>query len=516
MLQILLIAIAITVVPALESGSHPHPSPSSEIQRLIVELDSDKFAAREAATLQLASYGESALKPLASHYLENSSTESAWRVKRVLTQIGTESENEESSLKAIGVLLVLDSRAASNEKLKSLIDTWRENRSKRAINYLVSRGASRQNNDFNRQIFFPQPVLRFQQNPVIKPSRNPLRVSKPKKYSASEAKSKINELVAGDFDSIQKFVFARLPEDPNQSNKSLVNGGLQAQIQGFGNVRQDLTILEVGDKWTGTSKDLQKLTEIHSLGAVRIKDQTLTQVDLRTLAKLDGLAHLGLDNVKVKAGHVFDIELPQGVNSIELTNQEIESETLRWMAKKSVSSLTIDDCQFTRNSLQEFSKLTSLEMLDLRRLKLDADFFVEMAQIPGIRRIVLSVCKFKASTYRQFAARRPSVIAFNPVSFLGVQGSPNSRRPGSFTCEIELVVQGSSAEQAGIHAGDIIESVNGESVQSFTDLRMFISQHDIGETMEVGVLRKTDDPDKPSERKKLTVTLGENPDRPFR
>ncbi|MEM9411943.1 MAG: PDZ domain-containing protein, partial [Planctomycetota bacterium] len=57
---------------------------------------------------------------------------------------------------------------------------------------------------------------------------------------------------------------------------------------------------------------------------------------------------------------------------------------------------------------------------------------------------------------------------------------------------------------AGIVAGDIILGVNGAAIKSFEELRMFISQYDIGEEMKLSVQRGT-------KKLELSAKLGDNP-----
>ena len=54
---------------------------------------------------------------------------------------------------------------------------------------------------------------------------------------------------------------------------------------------------------------------------------------------------------------------------------------------------------------------------------------------------------------------------------------------------IDSVDAGSSADQAGIQAGDIITKIDGEAIRSFDDLRAAIKRHSAGETVDIEVYR---------------------------
>lgn len=500
---ILTISFTSWIVGQTTPGSSPTSSPT-EIDQLITALDADKFLTREAATQDLANLGPRALSPVSNHFF-NATTESAWRVKRVLTQIGTDAVDELTSLKAIGILLILDNQLDSD--LESLIETWKVNRSKRATEHLLAKGAELQE---NVQIVGVQRQLFFSSQGGLTGS-NPLRsIKRPRRLDPQKAKSQIRDLVSGDLDSVQKFVFQRLPSAGYAAGTGgdLVNQQVQNQVlralnqQPFNGNRK---VLEFGTAWTGSSTDFQRLEEIHDLSAIRFDGQTLSREDLKVVANLESLQHFSAARTKVRRGHLYDIELPRSVTSIELADQDLENETFKWLANYRLSELTLDNCRIPPAINDSISKMSDLEILNLRRTNISPGLFSALNKNTSLRRIVVSLCKFDINEYRRFvASSRPRLISFDPVSFLGVQGTRNITRPGDYTCEIELVVDGSGADKAGITAGDIVESVNGQDVQSFDDLRMFISQHDVGESMKVKITRGP-------EKLDLTVTLGENP-----
>jgi serine protease Do len=62
--------------------------------------------------------------------------------------------------------------------------------------------------------------------------------------------------------------------------------------------------------------------------------------------------------------------------------------------------------------------------------------------------------------------------------------------------------KGSSAAQAGLENYDIITALDGEKVETYSDLQAMVLEHEIGDTVTVTVLRG-------SEFKNFTVTLQE-------
>jgi Do/DeqQ family serine protease len=54
---------------------------------------------------------------------------------------------------------------------------------------------------------------------------------------------------------------------------------------------------------------------------------------------------------------------------------------------------------------------------------------------------------------------------------------------------VSQVLPGSAAEKAGVHSGDVITAVNGQSVKSNTDLRNAIGLLRVGQPVEIGLMR---------------------------
>jgi S1-C subfamily serine protease len=61
--------------------------------------------------------------------------------------------------------------------------------------------------------------------------------------------------------------------------------------------------------------------------------------------------------------------------------------------------------------------------------------------------------------------------------------------PNALGALVSQVVDGSPAEKAGIHTGDVITSVNGQPVKSNSELRNSIGLMRVGDKVEIGLLR---------------------------
>ena len=454
------------------------------VDELIRRLDSSRFEMRESATNELITLGADSLKPIAFHFLD-ATPEAAWRIKRVLENISVQSREEIASLKAIGILILLDHKV--DEELEGLVQQWRENRSMRAINYLVSKGAQTAPSGVHRQLMIQPPMIQIQST-FQNPNSNPLRRTVRKKVPRKELRDEIEKVVNGDFDEVQKYVLNHLPA-LSGSDGRLVNDPfvVNGAMGGMGANRLSNTFLEFGDQWRGNIKDLQKLRDIHSLVAVRFKDQKLATDDLDFLSSLRALSHVGLANVQFNSGDLTDLVIPKSVTSLEFENCRIDEETVSWLSEHPVMSLVLNSCDLDATAMKSFEDFKVLQSLDIRRTKLDTHIFDQWMGMAELKRIYLSVCKFNPDDFRAFNKIRPRVIIFNPVSFLGVQAPRDSR--GRFTCEIERVVAGSGAEKAGVMPGDIVTKVNDVEIEEFEELRMFISQFEVGGKLKLTVQR---------------------------
>ena len=87
-------------------------------------------------------------------------------------------------------------------------------------------------------------------------------------------------------------------------------------------------------------------------------------------------------------------------------------------------------------------------------------------------------------------------------AFLGVQ--VQTVATPVFGASIQSVEAGSAAAKAGLHAGDMIATVDGKAVTTSEALQSAISSHKPGEKITLGIVRG-------GSRRTLTVTLAARP-----
>ena len=105
------------------------------------------------------------------------------------------------------------------------------------------------------------------------------------------------------------------------------------------------------------------------------------------------------------------------------------------------------------------------------------------------------------------AGRSSSTVHIGPSAFLGVQIRPSESRlaPDSAGASVAGVLSGSTAQRAGLAAGDMITSLGNTTVSSPTDLSAAMQQHHPGDRVTVGWV------DQSGDTHSVTVTLGGGP-----
>lgn len=105
------------------------------------------------------------------------------------------------------------------------------------------------------------------------------------------------------------------------------------------------------------------------------------------------------------------------------------------------------------------------------------------------------------------SGRSSSTVHIGPSAFLGVEIQPSQSRFGSDSsgADVAGVLSGTTAERAGLGAGDVITSLGNASVSSPTDLSAAMQQHHPGDRVTIGWV------DRSGNTHSVTVTLAAGP-----
>ncbi len=510
----------VSLVASWASAQVAPTRPADRIGSLIDQLNAEQYQQREQAMTELISMGGAALRPLAYRYF-GAPPESAWRIKKTLQAIGTENDDPEVCFKAIGILIVLD--RSLGDGVVQLLNEWREKRSEKALNHLVSLGAQvRYELDgmidpaLGMQIQFREVII---EDMRMVDEAEPVEKSKPqdrKRYDPREAFALVNEVLNGSPEENEEFVWSRYREitdssvaapSPSVGGQLILRGG---QL-GFGGVTIDRPVVILHRDWAGTDEDFRRLAHIHNLMGLRMVNRNVSEAQAEVIEGLQPMQILTFERCQFVEHPMTEIQLPPGLVRLELSGQSVDRATGKWLAQGNVASLVLNDCEIDSSFGTALSDAESLQSIRLSRVAVPGELFAGLAKLPNLSALEFSVAKFSPENLRAFQENRPGVMVnFAPVAFLGVQAPTALNRYSAETeCLIDSVVDGSSAARGGVLPGDVIRKVDGHAIERFEELRMFISQHDVDDELELEI-------DRGGRKLNLKVRLGSIEEAPLR
>ena len=245
------------------------------------------------------------------------------------------------------------------------------------------------------------------------------------------------------------------------------------------------------EDWQGDAEDLKRLKQIYQLNGLRFKGRSILLGEADVVSELDQLHYLAIEGCETNGFKLHDLTLPKSIQVVDLGMVQMDESTVRMLANMDLLALRMEECEISPGAIKAFSSLTSVRELSWTRTPISGELFDAMAKLPALQTVNLSVSKFLHEDKKRFEQQRPSCRFINvPVAFLGVQGPQTiSSYQQEEDCLIEQVVADSSAAKAGIEPGDIIRKVSGQPIDKFEELRMFITQHNAGESLELDVER---------------------------
>ncbi|MFT7629613.1 MAG: hypothetical protein ACI87E_000613 [Mariniblastus sp.] len=510
--------------PAPETGA----SLNAQIEQALADLDAPSYKTRERAKLQLAKFGGEALKSLAFHSL-NCSPEAQWRIRKTLEDISINGD-EDVCFKALGLLKFrYDIESTTNstltQSLQQLEAQWRLKRKQAAIKRLRQLGAVVNDPIEDAMQDGREMALLLGQNVIFTnraygaapaPAKRKPKINEITKLSPQQARAQINEILMADIDTNRNRVF-ELDEEPdpdaaeltenvpgrvaieNQIRVQRLLAGAGASYNGPG-----LTI-EIGQDWQGTSEDLLLLKDLRNVQVLTLSQQTISKQNLATFGNISTLSQLTLDACDVEQDILSDGQWPS-LRELEFKNCLVDSALLESCSEiASLQMLNFNSCQLQDSALVGLESFKRLRGLQFKDTDIDKSVFDALVSLKQVSYLNLAVCKFNTADYKAFKAKRPNLqIAYKAQAFFGVRGGPTNlavARPfdqphslrgvdaESDPCEISEVIPDSGAARAGIKIGDVIESVDGQAIMTFEDLKLHIAQHRAGDVLNVTIQR---------------------------
>lgn len=518
-----------------------------DIGALITLLDSREFAHREQASHDLAAIGEPVIGPLAYRSFR-CSPETGWRIKKTLEQICI-GGSEHVFLKAVAILKLRFNVGSSNnpelaQTLAKLESDWRKMRKREAVAKLREAGAT-VNDPFEnidmqlqRMPVWQDANLIIFTDDLIDSSNNTSKSKTVKQRTAKvklteqEVKVQIKTILNSDIEKNRELVFGssiekmfsnpEYPEfTPNVAaqfalrNQFRANQLAMGRLQGISSAG---VTVELGENWKGLATDYQLLDDIENLREMTFVKQSVTSETFKKLAGIGTLTKLVFDDCEIETTGLSDANW-NILSAVELKNQTISTSLIESCASvRSLRSMTFTACKMKDAALDA---LSNLQVMQFNDIELDDTIFASLADLKHLNYVNLTVCKFETDDYKTLKAARPNLqIAFTAQAFFGVRGPVNMALEGRIRFDqngqpiamddgvsITDVIAGSGAQKAGVKIGDVIESINGQTIEKFEDLRLHIAQHRAGDKLDVTVLRD----EKPV---KLQVELGSQKDAP--
>ena len=496
----------------------PDDSNLNQVSALISQLDSKDYQQREQAGEALINIGEPAVGPLALKSFE-CSPEACWRIRKILEQISTRG-SETVFYKTTGILqLRFDSNSAEMEQRLSVLEKkWKAQRKKYAISTLRKSGAV-VNDPLEGQKLPSELLIDIEMVPLgggrhilivngqvveqspAPNSRTQVRANRPtkKRLSSTQAKKEIERILGSDLKQARKIVIGRdsAPSRPGETDlleaqrQLLARGAFVGGVPNFSG--QGVTI-ELGEGWKGSTKDLDALNEVLNLTEVKLTSQSVNEPALERIATIRSIKKLVFENCDLTSKDVKIFQGSKSIQEIELANLKLSNDLLASLESFSAANvLTFRECEFDPGvRFDVLKRLTRLRGIQFEGLDISAGLFESFAEIKHLSYINLSYCKFQTVSYKSLKKIRPNLqITYSAKALLGVRGPNNFGRvpPEADECIISEVIAGSGAQKGGMKVNDVIESINGQKVEVFEDLRLHVAQHRPGEKLDVTVNR---------------------------
>jgi hypothetical protein len=522
-------AIVLLALLMLASGNliaGPACASPQDLRSLIDQLDDNDFQRRESAQSQIVALGDAAIVPLAKR-LSSCSPETCSRIKRAMYQIA-ENCNEDSLFKILSILKVRFE--IPDQQIQPLLTRWAVMGRKAVIQRWRDSGATvvDPNERMVDQGLVGQPfvpggrpmalngiqVFRGgQQIPQMQFRVNPLAESQ----QANEALGNQAKNDEADADVPRPPEAISMPEriDVVLANSTQQNIddvlGEEEKGQSF---KSALAIIQsfpvqvsLDANWQGDVTDFSRRSDARTLPISNITFDSLTLDSAwAKVLRWHPIEVCMISNCSIADDvSIQSPLLPPSVSTLTIGKSNNPGELIRALLpkKSKVYRFGLVDSVLDSETFQAIQGLNIMS-LELENMDLDERDFSSLEDLPRLRQLTLSRCRFAAKSFRDFESGLQGRVRldFTAKAFLGVRGNtapimfgPNlelNRAGGGrekIGCLITEVVSGAAADDAGVQAGDIILKIGDQQVDDFSDLRILIAQYGIGDQIVIRVRR---------------------------
>ena len=254
---------------------------------------------------------------------------------------------------------------------------------------------------------------------------------------------------------------------------------------------------------------LQRVAGLQVTAASRRAQDALDKLDsLRQARSLSALQHLGAkltrqheetglpivgEMLELRIDHRWrgtDKDLIQlkwliDVDQITFEGKRVDPNWIRHAEQMpNVAIIKIKRVNITDQTLAHFPKLNSLKFVKLLYVPISNDGLVHIKNCNRLEKVLLYGTKVTEEGADRLRVALVAEVDRRDGAFLGI--SPSHLGPDWF---IRSVTPGSSAENAGIRAGDMIISYEGQKIADFNELTALIAKHPPGSTVPIGIRR---------------------------
>ncbi len=151
-------------------------------------------------------------------------------------------------------------------------------------------------------------------------------------------------------------------------------------------------------------------------------------------------------------------------------------------------TITMRNSKLEANVLEPLAKLSRIDLLEFRYVKLSREDAEQIAKLPIRVQLSLMGTDLDDGANQMLREKLAGLkIDIKQGGFLGVQC--NSFAP---FCQIDRIVTGGAAEDAGMMPGDVVEKIDEAPIANFTDLQTEISKHRADDELTLHVDRQGD------------------------
>lgn len=144
-------------------------------------------------------------------------------------------------------------------------------------------------------------------------------------------------------------------------------------------------------------------------------------------------------------------------------------------------TISLSEAKIDSDVFSPLAKMYRIDELEFRYIKLSAEDGDKIAKLPIRVQLGLMGTGLPREAEMKLRESLPGLsIVLKEGGFLGVRC--NSFSP---VCQIDNVVEGGAAHNAGLEPGDVITDINGTKIARFDDLQMEVGRHKPDEEIEI-------------------------------